>query len=99
MAMEFFMDSDAVCSSDKNAKVIRDKKKLLHLIFDNFSNFCRNVVEPMDQEWIKAIDFVKKISHKLFQKQHPFIVFKSYLRLEKNGLYPPCPDGHHIDIL
>ena len=53
----------------------------------------------MDQEWIKAIDFVKKISHKLFQKQHPFIVFKSYLRLEKNGLYPPCPDGHHIDIL
>ena len=55
MAMEFFMDSAAVCSSDKNAKVIRDKKKLLHLIFDNFSSFCRNVVEQIENysQWIK----------------------------------------------
>ena len=166
MALEFLMDSAAVCSFDKNAKVIHDKKNLLHLIFDNFpflawqlldsnfnslnhcerslvqilcrynrkkskywicfrrdwklqpldqewinamwykklgeitlettplwkfshlilgaekmviidnfSSFCRNVVESMDQEWIKAIDFVQKISHKLFQKQHPFHSF------------------------
>ena len=55
MAMEFFMDSDAVCSSDKNAKVMRDKKKLLHLIFDNVSSFCRNVVEQIENysQWIK----------------------------------------------
>ena len=36
MALEFLMDSAAVCSFDKNAKVIHDKKNLLHLIFDNF---------------------------------------------------------------
>ena len=36
MAMEFFMDSDAVCSSDKNAKV-RCDKKMFHLIFNLFS--------------------------------------------------------------
>ena len=47
MALEFFMDSAAVCSSDKNAKVICDKKNLLHLIFDNFSISCQNVVEQM----------------------------------------------------
>ena len=57
MALEFFMDSAAVCSSDK-CKSYSWQKQMLHLIFDNFSTSCWNVVEQL--VWVDWY-FVTKI--------------------------------------
>ena len=81
MALEFFMDSAAVCSSDKNAKVICDKKKLLHLIFDNFSSSCRILNMVQSQLKITANGSRMDQTHqsyaiqKIRREQHPFESF------------------------
>ena len=81
MALEFFMDSAAVCSSDKNAKVICDKKNLLHLIFDNFSSSCRILNMFQSQLKITANGSRMDQTHqsyaiqKIRREQHPFESF------------------------
>ena len=41
----------------------------------------------------------KKLGENFFRNNTPLKVFTSYFRLEKNDKYPPCPNGHHTDIL
>ena len=77
-------------------------KGVLCKLYANVTEEMANIeywkLEPMDQEWTKAM-WYKKLGENYFRNSTPSKVFTSYFRLEKNGSYPPCSNGDIIMVI